>query len=245
MQGFSTILEIGVTGLILAAIPIALFSIWTHRGRLESIQFKERFGELVQGLNTKGKLGAYWNVVVLIRWLITAIILVVLRDYCALQIISLLTTSILVQIIIIQACPLKAKLENRQAIFNEWTVSLYLYILMSLTDFNILFPDLHLLSLALISIVGLSICANLFTALYALIVMVMGKHREKSSMNRVRKYVEPRPSNISFSDNTTVVAKSIGGVSGVEEDVVFKFMGKNPLPPIEEMLNMQKKKGFN
>jgi hypothetical protein len=68
---------------------------------IESIEFKEKFGELTEGLNTNGIGGKYWNLFILIRWQVTVVILVALRSYAYLQIHLLLITSALAQVYLI------------------------------------------------------------------------------------------------------------------------------------------------
>jgi hypothetical protein len=62
---------------------------------LETDYFKNKFGTLTEGLRVKGGwIGVYWNSLVLIRWSITVLVLVVLRNYIQFQIICLLMLSI-------------------------------------------------------------------------------------------------------------------------------------------------------
>jgi hypothetical protein len=62
---------------------------------LETDYFKNKFGTLTEGLRVKGGwIGVYWNSLVLIRWSITVLVLVVLRNFIQFQIICLLILSI-------------------------------------------------------------------------------------------------------------------------------------------------------
>ncbi len=62
--------------------------------------------------------------------------MVILRDYYALQICSLLIISYLIQIMIITYRPLDGQYENEIGIFNEVMVCIYLYAMITLTDYN-------------------------------------------------------------------------------------------------------------
>ena len=52
--------------------------------KIESEEFKGKFGTLTEGFNTKTKIGVFWNSLILIRWTITNLILLVLKDYASL-----------------------------------------------------------------------------------------------------------------------------------------------------------------
>ena len=64
------------------------------KGTIESDDFKERYGCLIEGLRTSCFIGAYWNVIVMIRWTLTTIILIYLRDFDELQILFLWLLSV-------------------------------------------------------------------------------------------------------------------------------------------------------
>ncbi|TNV72002.1 hypothetical protein FGO68_gene16158 [Halteria grandinella] len=94
----------------------------------------------------------------MIRWLLTSIILVVLRDHSTTQIFLLLIISVLSQCYLIYVRPLDTRLENTISLFNELMVSLYLYVLISLTDYNDSLRDQA--GAALLYIVLISFLAN-------------------------------------------------------------------------------------
>ena len=48
-----------------------------------------------------GAIATYWNILVLCRWIFTIAVIVFLRDYNAFQIILLLTSSLMIQMLII------------------------------------------------------------------------------------------------------------------------------------------------
>lgn len=45
-----------------------------------SIELQTKYGPLIDGLNLVGFLGTFWNLIVLIRWGLTAVVLVFLKD---------------------------------------------------------------------------------------------------------------------------------------------------------------------
>ena len=112
--------------------------LYKNHNHLDSSEFKAKYGDsLTQGLSLDGSFcGTYWNVIQLTRWSATSVILVVLRDYCSLQLMILLALSMMIQILVLATYPLKTKSDNWNLLFNEIMVSAYLYVLLSLTDFN-------------------------------------------------------------------------------------------------------------
>jgi hypothetical protein len=87
-------------------------------------------------MNPLKAMGFYWNVIILLRWTLTSIILVLLRDFYCLQIQSFFLISFVTQVAIVSGRPMDGEFENEIALFNEVMVCGYLYIMMTLTDFN-------------------------------------------------------------------------------------------------------------
>lgn len=78
----------------------------------------------------------FWNYFYLLRWIVTILILLTLRDLPQLQISSLLGLSLLFQFMIAGIFPFEDRLTNCMWFFNEAMVSCYLYVLFTLTDFH-------------------------------------------------------------------------------------------------------------
>ena len=99
--------------------------------------FDEKCGTLIDGLRADSSIvGAYWNLLTLIRWTITTIILIFLKDHNEFQILSLLMISVLYSAFLIQGKPFDDTFSNKMSLFTEIIVSIYLYILLCLTDFS-------------------------------------------------------------------------------------------------------------
>ena len=150
-----------------------------NQGMLETIEFKNKFGALTEGLNVNTRIGRYWNVIFLTRWLLTLIVMVTLRDYPQLQIMIMLLVSYCVQISLLLEKPMESVLENRITFVNELTVSLYLYALIPLTDFNILFTNIDILGWVAIGIVLFSVALNFSKALFSMGRMAVVKYRKR------------------------------------------------------------------
>ena len=89
---------------------------------------------MADGLNTKSRIGVYWNLIILGRWIFTNLMMVYLRDYGQLQIVTLLLFSMAAQGLMLTGRPQENKMDNQIDLFIEVCVSLYLYVLLILTD---------------------------------------------------------------------------------------------------------------
>jgi hypothetical protein len=58
------------------------------------------YGKIFKGLNTQNFIGRYWNVLFLIRWAFSIIVMVFLRENCVAQILVLLLISLIFQILL-------------------------------------------------------------------------------------------------------------------------------------------------
>lgn len=120
----------------------------------------------------------------LFRCSLVSLILVCIRDHYAIQIQLNICLSWLYMCLMIKGMPCDTKKDNIFLLFNEATVSLYLYILVTLTDYNnsensVIFDNL---ALALVSIVILAFLVNLSVFLYNFwktLVRLFRKLREK------------------------------------------------------------------
>ena len=71
----------------------------------------------------------------MIRWAITIVVMVLLNQYSVAQIFVLLVVSVIFQIMMIIRNPMTDKWDQRITLIIEISVSIYLYVLLSLTDF--------------------------------------------------------------------------------------------------------------
>lgn len=132
---------------------------------LNSEDFKSKFKNLTEGLRVESTLGRYWTVITLARWSTLCIILVTLRGYYMFQIVSLLMQSVLVQTLIIHGQPMLVHVENKISLFNEIMVSLFLYVIITLTEYNQkVNPLKHECGMALVAIIVLTFSVNVMKA---------------------------------------------------------------------------------
>jgi hypothetical protein len=106
-----------------------------------------KFGALTEGLFIKKNcknLAGYWNFINLIRWSITIAIMILLRNYNAIQMMVLLLISIIFQALIFLAKPFVNSQRNKTILFVETMISLYLYNLMCLTEFTNMLESVEL-----------------------------------------------------------------------------------------------------
>ena len=121
--------------IILFIIVIEISVIHKHKGKYELEEFKSSFESIIKGMNTESMIGRYWNPLNLIRWALTITIMVFLNQHSFAQILVLLVISVIFQIIIVIAKPMTEISNQRIILMIEASVSIYLYILLSLTDF--------------------------------------------------------------------------------------------------------------
>ena len=79
----------------------------------------------------------YWTHLTLLRWVWTALVIVAVRDSCAAQIFLFQATSILFQCLILSFKPYADPLEGLMNFINEFLVTVYLYVLLPLTDYSV------------------------------------------------------------------------------------------------------------
>ena len=95
------------------------------------------------------------------RWTATMLILTLLRHNFYLQIFTLLVISAVFQAMILVSKPMLSKLDNNMLLFNELMVSVYLYLLLCLTDYMGENDNRDLLGLILLSLVVSTVLVNL------------------------------------------------------------------------------------
>ena len=115
-------------------------------------------GPVIRELNHRR--GSYWNVLQMIRWTLVSVILVCLRDLNSVQIILNNILSLIFQCLILNYRPLETRIENIFLFFNELTVSLYLYFLIPLSDFNLYSEHFNALGICLLSVVIAALGVN-------------------------------------------------------------------------------------
>jgi hypothetical protein len=122
--------------LILAlATGFEIYVIHKHKGSYHLEEFEFSYGAIIEGLDTKTRVGRYWNQLNLIRWALTFVVLVFLNQHSQAQIFVLLLISLIFQIIMVIGNPMTEKSDQRITWIIEVSVSIYLYVLLSLTDF--------------------------------------------------------------------------------------------------------------
>ncbi len=122
-----------------------------------------KFGSLIEGQRADySTVAAYWKFFTLIRWTITTSILIFLKDHNEFQILLLLIISAVYSMLLINGKPFESSFENKMSLFTEIIVSIYLYLLLCLTDFmaNLNFIR-ESLAIALVSVIGFAVFINL------------------------------------------------------------------------------------
>ena len=78
----SSVLSIIILVSVAIAIVLEIYVIYQHKDRYHLEDFKQSYGLSIEGLNTESFIGRYWNPLTLIRWAITNLIMIFLRDHC-------------------------------------------------------------------------------------------------------------------------------------------------------------------
>jgi hypothetical protein len=87
-------------------------------------------------LNPKnGILASLWNIIILVKWAMTIIILIFLREYPGIEVVLLLYIQIVYQALFVWAKPFEDKSSYILTLVNESMITFYLYATLSLTDF--------------------------------------------------------------------------------------------------------------
>jgi hypothetical protein len=178
---------------ILFASVVSIFSMFYHlkqarkNENLRSEDFLSRLGALTEGQRMISLPGLYWRPLVLLRWTVTMLIMTLLRSNFYLQIFALLAISIVFQVLIVGSKPKLSKLENNMLLFNEIMVSVYLYLLLCLTDFMGENDYRDKIGLALLSLVGFTVLVNLVKLLLVLDWCYFVRKIKKKCL-RLKKY---------------------------------------------------------
>jgi hypothetical protein len=102
------------------------------------------------------------------RWLLTVLILILLRDYYSLQLIFLYMLSLCTQYLMIKMKPIKEMTENYLGVFNEFMVQIYIYLMIALTEYNGTNPFRSEFGLGLVAIILISLTVNIVKFLISL-----------------------------------------------------------------------------
>lgn len=137
IETISSIVSIIVLVVLPCGLVAAYKTVKKYSGleKLHDKDFQEKYSELMSSDHKANLIGTYWKVIVSFRWTLTLLILVFAREHFALQILSLLSLSILNQSLLLGSKPLIEPRDQTMSVFNEIANSVYLYMLILLTDF--------------------------------------------------------------------------------------------------------------
>ncbi|TNV84408.1 hypothetical protein FGO68_gene192 [Halteria grandinella] len=174
-------INIQCSSFVLVSTPFIIIKFATvlHRakseGLLEDESFTSQYEDLIDGLNLQTTVGLYWNILIFIRWIITITIIILLRDDNSLQILTLLSLSIIFMALLQLGRPFPDLSDIRLATINELLISAYLYLLICLTDYNEKGAYRFELGLALLFLVVLCVAVNIMYVFGNLLAIGMRK----------------------------------------------------------------------
>ncbi len=104
----------------------------------EKLEFDKNYAIFKVGLKESTHwVTVYWRLLILVRWTLTNLIMIGVKDYNEFQIATLLAISVFFQILLIQGAPFENPKENKVQLFIELLISAYLYVLICLTNLNL------------------------------------------------------------------------------------------------------------
>ena len=180
-----------LTSLVVCSFAILSMSVIIYRNRfsIKDPAFVEKFGTLTEGLRGRSFMSQQWNIFLMIRWSLTAVIVVIMRNHPNFQISMLMLLTICWQCMIVYSLPFEEFYSNHWAMLNEFMVSLYLYALMVLFLFGQgSYPEYFRdgLGWVLIAVVIASVCLN-FLNFFVCILRLLRKQFLHWYYNKCRK----------------------------------------------------------
>jgi len=122
---------------LLSSLAIVWILLRNYRANaLRKRLFTRRYETLLEGLNIDSKIGVFWTALLQVRWVVTHVIMVFLRELPEVQILSLLIVSWVYLGLQIAGHPYDSQIDHRVGIFGELMISSYLYFMLMLTDFH-------------------------------------------------------------------------------------------------------------
>ncbi len=152
--------------------------------------------ELISSDHKTNLIGTYWKVLVAFRWTLTLLILVFGRDHFEMQIMTLLSLSVLFQALMIGSSPMLERGNQKMSLFNEVATSLYLYVLMLLSEFMGETGIRDYVGQALLVVVGGVVGINFFRVLFNIPGQLKSHYitlKKKCSKNDASKVVKMKP----------------------------------------------------
>ncbi|TNV86282.1 hypothetical protein FGO68_gene3639 [Halteria grandinella] len=199
LSTIASMLSIISTFMIEMLVGVVIYIIIVGKG--------QTFDPLSKGFNQSTFIGRYWMVLTLMKWNILCAILVFGRDqYYAFQIVTLLGITVLFQILIIKGKPHVELTENIMSFVNEVMSSLYIYSLITFTEYNGENPLRDLCSMGLLGIVGATFAVNIGKFLIQTGKIVINKvNAWYKARNAKFRVVKLRPVQVSANSPTNLL----------------------------------------
>lgn len=101
------------------------------------------------------------------------LVLVVLRDFYALQLMLLYVLSLISQYLLVHVKPMKNVSENYLGVFNEFTVQIYIYLMIALSEYNGVNQYREEIGFGLVAIILVSLSINVLKFLTQLVTALV------------------------------------------------------------------------
>lgn len=181
-----------VSIVLVVLLPLSLIVLWRliyearEKQMIECEEYEKQYSTLTEGLNIKTTIGCYWNVIILLRWTISTIIMITMRDYPSFQIMTNLQLTFAFQCLILGGKPFQDPKENTMSLLNEVMVSLYLYQMIALTDYNSTNPYRIQIGWTLVGTVFFSVGFNIIKFLATIAYYINQKVQLVREQRRLR-----------------------------------------------------------
>jgi hypothetical protein len=132
----------------------------------------------------------YYYPFILTRWILTVLVLVVLRDFFALQLLLLYVLSLTSQYLLVHVKPMRDMSENYLGVFNEFTVQIYIYLMIGLSEYNCVNQYREELGFGLVAIILVSLAISVLKFLTQLVIALVKICLELYEERKAKKYQE-------------------------------------------------------
>jgi hypothetical protein len=132
----------------------------------------------------------YYYPFILARWIFTVLVLAVLRDFYALQLLLLYVLSLISQYLLVHLKPMRDMSENYLGVFNEFTVQIYIYLMIALSEYNGANPFREELGFGLVAIILVSLAISVLKFLTQLVIALVKICLVLYEKRKAKKYQE-------------------------------------------------------
>ncbi|TNV86651.1 hypothetical protein FGO68_gene5421 [Halteria grandinella] len=204
--------------LLTSILPLLMFLL-IKQNLIGQITNSLQFGTVTQGLKRDTHFKQLLHTLGLLKWQLTIIVLVLLRNHPSQQLQLLIPLSILYQTYLIRYQPYESSTENKFCLFNELLVSSVLYLYIVASDYNEVIEMRDYSGLGIIGVISICIIVNFGKFIDSLVREIKRKvpmFLHKLRQRGVKKYLgETEMAEVTTNNalNTVEHAKPVNAVA--------------------------------